>query len=93
MLPYCGELPLALTADHPPAVLTVFKNKASFGRRNSVEERLKSSRLLERLGETEEEALYVVVPKSLNASADESQLSPLLEQGRAGNCEKGDDRI
>ncbi|KAL7474436.1 hypothetical protein ACHAW6_000410, partial [Cyclotella cf. meneghiniana] len=51
--------------------LIVFKNKAAFGRRNNAEgdgkeQPLKSSRNLHGLGESEEEALFVVVPSTRN---------------------------
>jgi hypothetical protein len=53
--------------DTPPSALLVYKNKATFDKRNAAvdegkEEPLKSSCLLDGLGITEEDALIVVVP-------------------------------
>jgi hypothetical protein len=58
--------------DIPSGVLLVYKNKAAFDKRNAAtdegkEESLKSSCHMDGLGETEEEALIVVVPSSTSS--------------------------
>ncbi len=59
--------------------LLVYKNKTTFGKRNAAvgdgtEEPLKSSHTLVSLGETEEDALIVVVPISTEIQIGKSRL-------------------
>jgi len=61
--------------------LLVYKNKAAFEKRNAAagegrEEPLKSSRSLDGLGTTEEEALIVVVPSSIRPSQTQPSSFP-----------------
>jgi hypothetical protein len=65
--------------------LLVYKNKASFDKRNAAadegkEEPLKSSHHMDGLGETEEEALIVVVPSSESISQSASEFSTAIKQ-------------
>ena len=65
--------------DIPSGALLVYKTKAAFDKRNAAvdegnEEPLKSSRLMDGLGTTEEEALVVVVPSVNEASPATSSI-------------------
>ena len=58
--------------------LLVYKNKVSFDKRNNAkderkEQPLKSSHILDNLGETEEEALIVIVPQPSQSSQQATQ--------------------
>ncbi|KAI8891671.1 hypothetical protein BC833DRAFT_454794, partial [Globomyces pollinis-pini] len=66
--------------DIPSSALLVYKNKYSFDKRNTAveegkEDPLKSSRSLNGLGKTEEDALIVAVPSSRNSDQSSSESS------------------